>query len=141
MSDRKALEARASELNIAFRSNWKDETLREKIAEAEAEKSAAGEQTPVQDAAPAAVTDNETGAALGTAAPVAEGGGPGQAPALEPPAPDSALKVQGPKRGRWRAGMHFTPEPVILLISDLTAAQKAQIEADPTLLVTPWPGE
>lgn len=59
MTDRKTLEARATELGIKFKDSWKDETLKNRIAaqekaNAEADENAAtGDVTgPVDDAAP-----------------------------------------------------------------------------------------
>ncbi|MCW1934117.1 helix-hairpin-helix domain-containing protein [Pararhodobacter zhoushanensis] len=67
---------------------------------------------------------------------------PHTAPATMPPAstpePTPAtgtLLVTGPKRGRWRAGWHFGPEPVRLALADPTDEERAAIEADPTLTV------
>lgn len=57
------------------------------------------------------------------------------APAAEPPAA-VMLVVTGPRKGRWRAGRHFGPEPVTLVAADLTEAERAQLMDDPVLTVT-----
>ena len=46
------------------------------------------------------------------------------------------LLVTGPKSGRRRAGLQFGPEPVTLLVDELTEGDLAAIEADPLLRVT-----
>lgn len=43
--------------------------------------------------------------------------------------------VTGPKRGRWRAGRHFTAEPRIIPVQNLSEADKAALIADPRLAV------
>ena len=62
------------------------------------------------------------------------------------PAPGSAAQddepsglevvVVGPKRGRWRAGRHFGPEPVRIPVEELTEDEKAALVADPVLIVS-----
>ena len=50
--------------------------------------------------------------------------------------PDSdfeVLQVIGPKKGRWRAGRHFTPEASFLKVSELGEQDIAAIVADPVL--------
>lgn len=51
------------------------------------------------------------------------------------PAPGAALTITGPKRGRWRAGRHFGPQPVTIPLADLTEAEIAALRADPALTV------
>lgn len=47
-----------------------------------------------------------------------------------------SLIITGPKRGRWRAGRHFGPQPVTIPLTDLTDADIAALRADPALTVT-----
>ncbi len=65
--------------------------------------------------------------------------------APEAPAPDvvktpsaavkgHVVRVVGPAKGRWRAGRHFTPEPVDIPASDLTAEDMQRLFADPELI-------
>jgi hypothetical protein len=44
------------------------------------------------------------------------------------------IMVVGPAKGRWRAGRHFTPEPVIIALSDITSEQLLALEDDPELV-------
>ena len=53
-----------------------------------------------------------------------------QAPELVP-----ALQVRGPANGRWRAGRHFGPEPVVIPLAELSEDERVAIEADPVLSV------
>ena len=55
--------------------------------------------------------------------------------------PVGGIIVTGPKRGRWRAGRHFTPEPSVIALADLTKEQLAMIEADPALTVETVPAD
>ncbi|WP_323036248.1 hypothetical protein [Pararhodobacter sp.] len=48
-------------------------------------------------------------------------------------APGGLIVVTGPKRGRWRAGYHFGPEPVTLKLDELTEDECAAIGKDPML--------
>lgn len=58
--------------------------------------------------------------------------------AVDPPKtdPPGVLVVTGPKRGRWRAGWHFGPEPRRLPLAELTEDERAAIEGDPALAVS-----
>jgi hypothetical protein len=47
-----------------------------------------------------------------------------------------AVVVIGPKKGRWRAGRHFTHEPTMIQVVELTDDQALQIKNDPTLAVS-----
>jgi len=47
------------------------------------------------------------------------------------------ITVRGPAKGRWRAGRHFTPEPTVIPLTDLTEDQVAALDADPELTVLP----
>ncbi|MCH8475954.1 MAG: hypothetical protein LAT55_12095 [Opitutales bacterium] len=52
------------------------------------------------------------------------------------PAPTGAtVTVKGPRRGRWRAGRHFTHEPVTIPLAELSDDQVAALQGDPTLTV------
>lgn len=46
-----------------------------------------------------------------------------------------SVLVTGPKAGRWRAGRHFTPEPVSIVIDDLTLLEMDALVTDPLLTV------
>jgi len=46
------------------------------------------------------------------------------------------IKVRGPEDGRWRAGIQFGPTERVIDLSEITAAQLAEIEADSYLRVT-----
>lgn len=148
-ADRAALEARATELGISFRSNWKDETLAEKIAEAEADRQTGSAPIPDLGGEPQGAEDAQTAASApaagsGDVASVPDTGGTGggdTAPAQLDPAAAGAIIVTGPKKGRWRAGRHFTPEPQIILVSDLEPGQREMIEGDLKLTVEFVPPE
>jgi hypothetical protein len=60
--------------------------------------------------------------------------GADSAPATNP-ASTMLVRVTGPKRGRWRAGRHFGPEPVDIAAGDLTEAEIAALAGDPALSV------
>lgn len=45
------------------------------------------------------------------------------------------ILVTGPKRGRWRAGRHFTQEPVLFDLAKLTEEEGAAILGDKALTV------
>lgn len=47
-----------------------------------------------------------------------------------------AVRVKGPRRGRWRAGRHFTDQVTEFAPGDLTGDELAAFEADPELTVT-----
>lgn len=47
----------------------------------------------------------------------------------------ATITVKGPRRGRWRAGRHFTHEPVTIPRADLSDDQVAALQGDPTLTV------
>jgi hypothetical protein len=46
------------------------------------------------------------------------------------------IVVIGPKKGRWRAGRHFGPEPTIILVSDLIEGEGDALRSDPTLAIS-----
>lgn len=51
------------------------------------------------------------------------------------PAGEGAIEVRGPEGGRRRAGFRFTPTPLVIERSVITARQLAAIESDPLLTV------
>lgn len=58
-------------------------------------------------------------------------------PVGEPPAAAApSLIVTGPKKGRWRIGRKFGPEPVTLLAADLSEDDLKALGDDKTLTVT-----
>lgn len=44
------------------------------------------------------------------------------------------VRVVGPAKGRWRAGRHFTPEPVEIAASELTVEDMQKLFDDPELI-------
>ncbi|MGB2202225.1 MAG: hypothetical protein ACPH5G_12910 [Pseudooceanicola atlanticus] len=118
--ERAALEARAEALKLTFAPNIGDAKLAERVTEAETKASSgsdksAGPTTPSQAPTPAKPTQ-----------------------AKVPPAdPVARLTVIGPKRGRRRAGRHFSAEPVELDPAELTDAELQAIQSDPLLIVSP----
>ncbi|WP_305970445.1 MULTISPECIES: hypothetical protein [unclassified Mameliella] len=149
---REELDARADELGINTNSRWKDETVAEKIAEAEAAR--AGTDTtpegatdgsgPVEGAGeraapmePATKEDQGSAPAAEAAAAPQEAAKPA-APDPEQP-PEGVLTVIGPKKGRWRAGRHFTPEPVEIPLANLSEEEIAMLVADPKLTLSGLP--
>jgi hypothetical protein len=77
-------------------------------------------------------TGNEGMATAGAGEPV-----PASAAAFDPTAkgPEGLrVTVNGPAKGRWRAGRHFTAEPVVINASELTGAQAKQLTEDPELV-------
>ncbi len=51
------------------------------------------------------------------------------------------VSIVGPKRGRWRAGRHFTAEATLIPLADLTEDEMAAIRLDPALTVTTLEGD
>lgn len=123
LPDRATLEARATELGIAFGARWKDETIADRIAEAEAAlaASAPAPQIAAPDGSPGAATSE-----AGQGVP-ASGSTKDARPML--------VTVTGPKKGRWRAGRHFTAEPVTIPADMLSAVEIGQLLGDPKLTV------
>jgi hypothetical protein len=153
---RAELEKRATELEIPFGPRWKDATLVDKIAAAEAELRKAedtgsaaaapegsvlapeAEERQAVDAQIGATTEAGEHTASTVAAEAHEGEVGNQAdPDLDLPEPgaEGALFILGPKKGRWRAGRHFTPTPTIVLVSELAEGEREMIEDDPKLFV------
>lgn len=61
---------------------------------------------------------------------------PGAAPvAPTKPKPETGLTITviGPKKGRWRIGRHFSPEPVEIPLEDLSEDEKQALISDPAL--------
>lgn len=101
-------------------------------AKPEEPKAAASAVTPAAEASLAAVVS-----AVEAPPPAAEA--PAQPPSPAAPPSDGApgvLVVTGPKRGRWRAGWHFGPEPRRLPLAEMTEDERAAIEGDPALTVS-----
>ncbi|WP_420324631.1 hypothetical protein [Mameliella sp.] len=123
---REELDARADELGINTNSRWKDETVAEKIAEAEAALEA---------------KDTTPGGAFDGSGPV-QGAGEGAAPIKssdpEQP-PEGVLTVVGPKKGRRRINRHFTPEPVKIPLAELSDDEIAMLADDPKLTLSGLP--
>ncbi|MFC0157696.1 hypothetical protein CDZ97_00750 [Mameliella alba] len=149
---REELDARAAELGISTSSRWKDETVAEKIAEAEAEQTATDttpEGTsdgpgPVQGAGEGAAPTEPADEEDQGSAPVAETAAAPQkvakpaAPDPEQP-PEGVLTVIGPRKGRWRAGRHFSPEPVKIPLAELSDDEIAMLAGDPKLTLSGLP--
>lgn len=109
------------------------------------------------DQAPATANTQPGGgaqAAARTGKQPQQAGAPG-APAAQNATPESAVKagaahsgaasqaapefdavaVVGPKKGRWRAGRHFTPEVTIIPLAELNETELAALKGDPYLVV------
>ncbi|WP_226557860.1 HI1506-related protein [Salipiger thiooxidans] len=114
------LEARAAAAKVSFAPNIGDAKLAERVAEAEGATTTPGTPEP----APA---DTAT---AGT--PAAAEGLDGASAATSNPL---VVVVTGPKRGRWRAGRHFTAEPVTIPAEDLSEDEIAALLGDPRLSV------
>lgn len=56
-------------------------------------------------------------------------------PGIDVEGPESVIVVQGPEKGRRRAGYAFGPERVIIRLADLTDEQLCAIQDDPDLMV------
>lgn len=106
--------------------------------------SAGGPVTPATGTEGAA----EAGEASAAAAPAeATAPAPGAAPLPDPDAEPVAarivgpegweLVVTGPAKGRWRAGRHFGPEPVVIPAAELTEDEARLIADDPLLTIVP----
>lgn len=114
------LEARAAAAKVSFAPNIGDVKLAERVAEAEGVTATPGPPEP----APA-----DTAAA---GAPAAAEGLDGTSAATAQP---FVVVVTGPRKGRWRAGRHFTAEPVTIPAEDLSEDEIAALQADPRLSV------
>lgn len=73
---------------------------------------------------------------VGTPATPDVGGHPAApSPKDEEPTGPSSITITGPRRGRWRAGRHFGPEPVTIALADLSDAELEALRGDPALTV------
>lgn len=103
-----------------------------------AQDSLQGAQAPDQAEAPMTAATAEAdpaNAAEGTKNALAAPSAGGATPPAEPSLPVPTVLVTGPKRGRWRAGMHFTPAPTALPLDDLAPGVLDALQADPALTV------
>lgn len=48
----------------------------------------------------------------------------------------NTIIVVGPKNGRWRAGRHFTSQPVTIAVADLSEEEAIALHDDPLLAVS-----
>lgn len=123
---REELDARAAKLGISTSSRWKDETVAEKIAEAEAKQAGS-------DTTPEGATDGS-----GPVQGATEQTAPIKSSDPEQP-PEGVLTVIGPRKGRWRAGRHFSPEPVKIPLAELSDDEIAMLAGDPKLTLSGLP--
>jgi hypothetical protein len=119
MTDRKALEDRATALGIQFTDGWKDSTLENRIA--------AQEQQNAAHTEPGTLEDNTENGANGDGS---------NHDTYQPMPLTNHITVTGPAKGRWRIGKHFTRETQVLDLADLTGEQIAALKADPELVVS-----
>lgn len=105
------LEARAAAARVSFAPNIGDTKLAERVAEAEGATTTPGPPEP----APAAA-EGLDGTSAATSKPL-------------------VVVVTGPRKGRWRAGRHFTAEPVTIPAEDLSEDEIAALLGDPRLSV------
>ena len=95
---------------------------------------------PTEAAAGAVTTPPGTGDAVdagaaASAAVPAEAAPVEAKPAKAKAVVDNSVLIRGPAKGRWRAGRFFGPEPVELLINDLTEDEKVALAGDPELTI------
>lgn len=129
---RLALEARAKELGVEFAPNIGDEKLKARVDEAEAKATPpaqGGSDAPSGEASTGTTTVNE--AVTNDASEAGKSGAPAHD---EDPGP--VVTVIGPRKGRWRAGRHFTREAVEIPLSELAEAELEALKGDPRLTVT-----
>lgn len=109
-------------------------------------------KTIIQDATQATITESTLGdgdatgaeveAPLGSTAPEAPAPDVVNAPDGTPPSDNTpgygvkghVVRVVGPAKGRWRAGRHFTPEPVEIAASELKVEDVQKLFDDPELI-------
>lgn len=103
--ERIGLEKQATELGLKFTANMKDETLKNKIVEAEGQTTNGGDKGEKNQ-------KGSTSSGLGKI---------------------EVIEVVGPKEGFWRAGRYFRAKPVVLVLADLEEKQVEAIEAEPKL--------
>ncbi|MCT4576883.1 hypothetical protein [Donghicola sp.] len=125
--DRLALEARADALGVSYQWNTGDELLLSRITEAEEAAAAAPQAEAQEEGTATAAPEPEASAAVpqGDENDVAPWG----------LTDDDVLIVTGPRKGRWRAGLKFGPEPVRIPVSELTDEEVEAISGDPKLTV------
>jgi len=58
------------------------------------------------------------------------------APKTKKAAQPVVLQIKGPANGRWRAGRHFTPQPVEIPMADLSDDDLLKLKGDPALSCT-----
>lgn len=131
MTAREKLDLRAAELKLdgTGLSNTK---LAKLIKDTETEQAAASNTSAATNVQTATTANDASAAARSVnAATKAQAAAEAQSAAAE------TITVVGPKKGRWRAGRHFTLEPTVIPMSDLTEAQFDAIDSDPLLVVSP----
>ncbi|WP_172298345.1 hypothetical protein [Pseudoruegeria sp. HB172150] len=157
--ERQDLEARAEAVELEFPWNLGDAKLRERVEAAEAERQTA-DQPPADgtgaelapagapeastETAPTSVPDTEapkepqpaevTPPTPSDAPPTSEDGDPQSGGSPLPPS-GLVVRVIGPKKGRWRAGRHFTREAVDIPLEELSEDEKRMLIGDPKLTV------
>ncbi|WP_457647370.1 hypothetical protein [Profundibacter sp.] len=148
------LEAQANELGLKFPANIGDAKLEKRISAALAKQAdarviggglaeAEGSPSDSQDGEPSdegAAGPNAASAPNTNTPPVAAGEpaaneGPVTS-ATGPDLPVGYVSITGPKRGRWRAGRHFSATPTVIARTDLTDDEMVAINMDPALTVT-----
>lgn len=99
--------------------------------------------TPVSTDAASAPASAAAGAAAASVDPKPDAPKPDAPVTPTPPevkAPKAkqpvVLQVKGPANGRWRAGRHFTPEPVDIPMNDLSDEDLLKLKGDPALICT-----
>ena len=135
---RLALEARAKELGVKFAPNIGDERLQARVDAAEPK---TGDAPTADDGeAPAATAptapEPAVAAPAAPAAPEVTTDSKGQARTEPAEDPGPVVTVIGPKKGRWRAGRHFTREAAKIPLSELAEAELEALKGDPRLTVT-----
>lgn len=128
---RLALEARAKELDVDFAPNIGDEKLRARVDEAETKAA-----PPVPEGGGTPSGDAPTSSSTGNEAVTKDASEVGKPAATAPAAdPGPMVTVIGPRKGRWRAGRHFTREAVDIPLSELAEAELEALKGDPCLMV------
>lgn len=101
------------------------------VGEVAAKNPAASDITLSGDDLSAALTATAGASVVGTDDDALEGGA-----SSEGDLPTLAVVVIGPKQGRWRAGRHFSQEPTMIPVAELTDEHAKQIKDDPLLAVS-----
>ncbi len=118
--------------------NAKPETTQEdqkktSAADASATGPETGPQTPATGNGGAAEAGEATAVAAPAGAAASDAAPSGQMVGAE----GWEVVVTGPAKGRWRAGRHFGPEPVVIPAPDLTEAMARALADDPELTFVP----